>query len=237
MLTTDQALFCSAGEVAANDQAPHVGRGGRSGPRSPTSAGGAPVTKLTQAELEGHLLTAIAKHFWRGRIWKKTAKGPRHFKEPLSFAHLAAHLDGTGLAIGLAPIVPGTDLTRVAVLDFDDHDKTFGWDRMVGVARPVADALRAQGYVPMVFRSSGGHGIHIYLFWGEPVPARSAREMLKACLAGFDLKDGTKGVKHGEVEVYPRQNSVPLGGAGNMVVLPFAGESVLLDPVTLEVRP
>jgi hypothetical protein len=46
------------------------------------------------------------------------------------------------------------------------------------------------------------------------------REMLKAALAPCNFKSGTKGVAHGEVEIFPKQNEVKSDGYGSMFILP-----------------
>jgi hypothetical protein len=130
--------------------------------------------------------------------------------------------------VGLAPIVPGESTTRIAVLDFDSHKGEVGWDDMRSLAGHVAGHLASFGYAPITFRSSGGHGIHILLLWEEPQDAYSVREMLTSTLAIMGLTNGTKGVKHREVEIFPKQDSVPSDGYGSMFVLAYAGESELL---------
>lgn len=178
-------------------------------------------------------LTSLAQYFWRGAHWHSTADGPRPVREPLKNGHLHAHLNG-GPRVGLAPIAPGTDTTRVAVLDFDDHDKKLDWPIMLDLAYWVGEALKERGAVPVLFRSTSGRGIHLYLTWKEPQDAYSVRQFLIEALAACKLKPGTKGARHAQIEVFPKQDSVALDGLGNMVYLPFAGQSRLLGRVTLE---
>lgn len=173
-------------------------------------------------------LVAIAKHCWRGVHWEKGPDGPRPVREPLKKHHLERHLDGSGPGVGLAPIVPGERVTRIAVLDFDSHQGDVSWEDMLAVARNVSDELQERGMAPMAFRSSGGKGIHLILLWDEPQDAYSVRQFLVAVLAARDLKPGTKGVKHDQVEIFPKQDDVPADGLGNMFVLPFTGKSEFL---------
>lgn len=175
-------------------------------------------------------LVTIARHCWRDRIWmKRRGKTPKHIKTPLIEGHLVKHLDGTGPAIGLAPIVPGTSTTRIAVLDFDDHAGKLTWDQISTPVERVAAALRARGFAPVIFRSRGGKGAHLYLLFEAPVEARDVRSLLRTVLADCGFAVGTRGVEHGEVEIFPKQDRVSEDGAGNMFILPYAGESELLE--------
>jgi hypothetical protein len=174
-------------------------------------------------------IAGIARHCWRGGIWvKRSGHKPEHKKRPLTFEHLDAHADGSGPAIGLAPIVPGTSTTRVGLLDFDDHAEEMEWSVLCAKVARVVAVLRARGCDPLIFRSRSGTGVHVYIFFEEPVEARDVREFLRLTLEECGLKVGTKGVAKGEAEAFPKQNSVSPGGAGNMFILAYAGKSELL---------
>jgi KaiC/GvpD/RAD55 family RecA-like ATPase len=174
-------------------------------------------------------VAAIARHCWRGTHWERApGEHPRHVKAPLRITHLERHVAG-GPYIGLAPIVPGESTTRIAVLDLDSHKGEVSWEEMVEHARNICSALEGNGLKPMAFRSSGGQGIHLIMLWDESQDAHSVRELLARALSACRLKNGTKGVKHDEVEIFPKQNSVEIGSFGSMFVLPFAGKSELLE--------
>lgn len=177
----------------------------------------------------------IARQFWRGAHWTKTPAGPRFVREPLKLSHIERHVDA-GPGVGLAPITPGTSTTRVAVLDLDSHKGEATWQEMVDVARRLVVALREANCAPVPFRSSGGRGVHLYCFWQEEQDAFSVRALLARVLDAQGLKPGTRGVKAGEAEIFPKQDEVPLDGVGSMIVLPLTGESVPLDDATLELR-
>jgi hypothetical protein len=70
----------------------------------------------------------------------------------------------------------------------------------------------------------------VYLLFNEVQNAYSVREFLKRVLVSCGLRDGTGGVKAGQVEVFPRQDSVAEGKFGNMFVLALADKSL---PLTL----
>jgi hypothetical protein len=172
-------------------------------------------------------LMPLVERLHRGHCWLKTDNGPRRLAEPFTEFMLAEHAAGRK-AYGLCPIAPGTDTTRVALLDFDSHKGETPWDVMLDTARNVAFALEQEGYAPVLWRSSGGHGIHLYLLWGEPQDAHSVRCLMVDALAALGLKSGTGGVAAGEVEVFPKQDSVPADGFGSMFILPWAGKSEFL---------
>lgn len=148
--------------------------------------------------------------------------------EPLTDELIRQHLSG-GVARGVAPIKPGQKTTRLALLDFDSHKGETDWAGMVEVASAVIDELEAHGYPSIPFRSGGGNGIHLYMLWDEPQDARSVRQMLTGVLAGLGFSNGTDGVAKKQIEIFPKQDAVAVGGYGNQFILPLAGKSEPLD--------
>lgn len=145
-------------------------------------------------------------------------------------------LDPLPERFGVYLIAPGDNATVAGVLDFDNHgDSPVSWDRVVEIAQPVVKHLRALGYRPMAFRSTGGRGLHVWLVWDDPQPAARVRQfftdVVEAC--GLDIGDG--GIVLGRVEVFPKQDDVPADGWGTCIDPPLAGQSVPLDPKTLAV--
>jgi hypothetical protein len=148
--------------------------------------------------------------------------------EALNKRHLIRHLSGAP-AVGLAPIVPGTNTTKIAVLDFDSHDGAITWDKMRAVAKTVYEELQGSGLIAHPFRSSGGRGVHLILVWAALEDAYSVREKLRLCLSHCGLKSGTKGIRFDSVEIFPKSDSTPADRYGSMFVLPWTGQSVQLD--------
>ena len=100
---------------------------------------------------------------------------------------------------------------------------------MSAVVARVVDVLElVHGMHPILFRSSGGMGVHLYLIWDAPQDAYSVRRFMKGVLESVGLKDGARGVRAGEVEVFPRQDRVGVDGFGNQAILPLSGKSVPL---------
>jgi hypothetical protein len=162
--------------------------------------------------------------------WKKSKKGPYMVREPLGEWELTTHMQGT-IPKGVCPIKAGESTTRVAVLDLDSHKGETSWADMVKVADKLYEQLRYHNDSPIVFSSSGGKGIHFYLLWDEPQDAYSIRFYLRFTLESIGFKEGAGGVSKGEIEIFPKQDSVPVDGFGNMFILPYSGESVPLEPM------
>ena len=172
----------------------------------------------------------LVKRCYQGVSAVKASDGARWTKQPLTDARLRAHVEGKK-SRGLAPITPGESMTSVALLDVDDHDGSLGFDELREYVGQLCDALSARGLVPHPWLSSGGNGTHIYMIWDWPQDAYSVRQTLAEALASCELENGTSGLAQGQVEVFPKQDHVPIDGYGNFFILPLAGESVPLEPL------
>lgn len=171
---------------------------------------------------------ATAAKSERGMIWTREALTPVRIKR---------HLTG-GTARGVCPIKAGESTTKVALFDLDSHKGQTSWAEMIRVTDQLCYALEVFNLYPVIFRSSGGRGVHIYLVWDEPQDAYSVRQFLGGVLAELGFKNGAKGVSKGEIEVFPKQDSVAEEGFGNQFILPLAGQSAPLEPlVDFEVMP
>ena len=134
-----------------------------------------------------------------------TGRGYRTRNAALSEEVVIGHLTGRQ-PIAIYPVIG--DQTRIAVLDFDNHDNELTFDEMGARVLQLVHDLISTGLRPLAFRSGGGAGIHIWLVWKEPQKARSTRRLLTRIAARHGLKIGTGGLKAGEVEIYPKQDRV-----------------------------
>jgi hypothetical protein len=175
-------------------------------------------------------LVPLVKRMRQDVTARKGSNGSYWTDERITPALLEHHVNG-GPARGLSPIKEGQSVTMVACLDFDSHKGEVPWDQMAERAALVADRLAHQGLRVTPFRSSGGNGIHLIMLWDEPQDAYSVRALLGEVLGACGLKDGAGGLIQGQVEVFPRQDSVGQGEYGNQFILPLAGRSVPLDLV------
>lgn len=179
------------------------------------------------------LMAALEPLVQRVRTDVTATKGPKGMgwtREALTPARLAKHLNG-GPARGVCPIKAGESVTMVGLLDLDSHKGESTWEQMADAALQVVEALSKHGMEPVCFRSSGGNGIHIYVLWDAPQDAYSVRLALTNALADAGFSNGTGGVSRGQIEVFPKQDSVASDGFGNQFILPLAGKSEPLEPL------
>jgi hypothetical protein len=166
--------------------------------------------------------------------WRKKRSGATVCERdvPLTPKRINQHLSG-GDAVGVCPIREGESTIELALLDLDSHKGETPWEEMEKHTVRVCGRLEDLGCHPIPFRSSGGKGVHIYLIWKEPQDAYSVREFLREAIAPLGFVPGTKGVAAGTIEIFPKQDFVPVGGSGNQFILPLSGHSVPLDPLLL----
>ena len=133
---------------------------------------------------------------------------------PLTVDVVIKHLKGE-ITIGIYPLLPG-DLCNFLAIDFDK--KTYEQD--VIAFWNTCDELGVPIYVE---RSRSGNGAHIWIFFEESISARIARKMGNILLtktmekASLDLNSYDR--------LFPNQDTMPKGGFGNLIALPFQGES------------
>jgi hypothetical protein len=191
------------------------------------------VVRSTFAVKQGKPLSKAAKS-----KWKPADKGLELFLPQLT-AHVAKQI-----VIAVYPMEKGENKTRVGVLDFDDHDKKVEWADMVDAAKRVLDQLAEHSIFAFPVRSRRGRGIHLWIPFTEQVLAAQLRAFLKKVLADCGFIEGqTGGLAKSKVEIFPKQDSLAAGSidvqigeeVGSHITLPFAGDSVALDPETFEI--
>lgn len=133
---------------------------------------------------------------------------------PLTEDVVLKHLKGD-ITIGIYPLLPG-DLCNFLAIDFDK--KTYEKD--VIAFWNTCDELGIPIYVE---KSRSGNGAHVWIFFEESISARIARKMGNILLsktmekASLDLDSYDR--------LFPNQDTMPKGGFGNLIALPFQGES------------
>lgn len=101
-------------------------------------------------------------------------------------------------------------------------------------ARALLDTCHAKGIGAALERSRSGNGGHVWIFFSEPVPARTARQMGSALITETMEKRPDIGFTSYD-RFFPNQDTMPLGGFGNLIALPLqrkareVGNSVFVD--------
>ncbi len=134
---------------------------------------------------------------------------------PLSAELIRDHLLGKRL-LGSYPLQQD-DTTWFLVLDFDEDD----WQKNVSALR---ETCAQYNIIPAIERSRSGNGAHIWFFFEVPVSAKDARRF------GSGLLTKTMSNRH-ELDfasydrMFPCQDTLPKGGFGNLIALPFQGNA------------
>lgn len=168
--------------------------------------------------------TPVCKNEWvQGLCDKrryKCADCPNRAFVPLNFEAVKAHLRGNDpLWRDVAAIYPMCEdnTTWLLAADFDEAN----WQADVAAFRKCCTVL---GLTPAVERSRSGNGTHVWLFFSEPVSAADARRL------GSGLLTRTMACRHelsfaSYDRLFPTQDTVPKGGFGNLIALPFQGQA------------
>src|SRR5271166_5190778 len=100
--------------------------------------------------------------------------------------------------------------------------------------RALLDTCHAKGIAAALERSRSGNGGHVWIFFSEPVPARTARQMGSALITETMEKRPEIGFTSYD-RFFPNQDTMPLGGFDNLIALPLQrkareiGNSVFID--------
>lgn len=133
---------------------------------------------------------------------------------PLTDNVILKHLKGE-ITIGIYPLLPG-DLCNFLAIDFDkktyEKDVTEFWN--------ICDEFNIPIYVE---KSRSGNGAHVWIFFEESMPARIARKMGNILLTRTMEKASLNLDSYDRL--FPNQDTMPKGGFGNLIALPFQGES------------
>lgn len=123
------------------------------------------------------------------------------------------HLAGKHM-IGVYPLLQDETCFFLAI-DFDKS--TWQEDALAFV-----NTCRRHSISVALERSQSGNGAHVWIFFKEPIPARSAR------LLGTGLLTQTMQERHSVSldsydRLFPNQDTMPKGGFGNLIALPLQG--------------
>ncbi|MDA8195159.1 MAG: DEAD/DEAH box helicase family protein [Thermaerobacter sp.] len=119
--------------------------------------------------------------------------------------------------IGLYPLLPSEETWLLAV-DFDKAN----W---LQDALAYLNVCRSWDVPASLERSRSGHGAHVWIFFDEPVPARLARRLGTQILTAAARHMGRPRLDSYD-RFFPSQDTMPQGGFGNLIALPFQGQAV-----------
>ncbi len=180
---------------------------------------------------------ACANEWVRGICGKpqvKCGECPHQAFIPVSDDMIERHLrggDGRGqsdadFVAGVYPLLPDETCWFLAA-DFDKEN----W---MADAAAMIETCRVKGVPAGLERSRSGNGGHVWIFFSEPIPARTARHLGAALLTETMERRPEIGFASYD-RLFPSQDTMPLGGFGNLIALPFQrkarelGNSVFID--------
>ena len=161
---------------------------------------------------------AVAKNTAEKKAWYPASNGYYDRRnpdlKPLTPKVIEGHLRRDNrFHVGLYPLCID-DSCRLLVCDFDDDD-------FKQAARAYAEECRNQGLDPLIEVSRSGNGAHVWVFFGEPIPASLARSVGIGLLA----KASPDSYFASFDRFFPSQDTLPAKGRGfgNLIALPLAG--------------
>lgn len=107
--------------------------------------------------------------------------------------------------------------TKVLVIDFDEAD----WKEAANAIRLTA---KSHGIDAAVERSRSGNGAHVWFFFLELISAKTARDFGSSLITEAATLNKTITFKAFD-RMLPAQSTIPEGGFGNLIALPFQGKA------------
>ena len=87
-------------------------------------------------------------------------------------------------------------------------------------ASAMIETCKAKGVPAALERSRSGNGAHVWIFFSEPVPARTARQLGAAIMT--DTMEHRPEIGFASYDrFFPSQDTMPVGGFGNLIALPL----------------
>ena len=155
---------------------------------------------------------------WRPGICRKPqvkcTECPHQKFLPLDANAVERHLRGLD-TLGVYAI-DEKDMCRFLAADFDGD----GWRENIAAYRRVGANA---GVSIAVERSRSGNGAHAWIFFSDPVPAALARKLGALLLAKAGAVRPSMGLDAFD-RFFPNQDTLPLGGFGNLIAFPLAKE-------------
>lgn len=155
----------------------------------------------------------------------KCSECPNQQFLPFDEHAIRQHLEGRQV-IGVYPMLKNEACHFIAI-DFDKEN----W---MDDVRAVMATCRDDGVPAVVERSRSGNGGHVWVFFSEEIPAVLARKLGSALITKTMSRRYQIDMKSYD-RLFPNQDTMPKGGFGNLIALPFQkeamarGNSVFID--------
>ena len=196
-----------------------------------------PVRWENQRTAKSGYAPACANEWVRGICGKPRAKCgecPHQAFIPVTDEIIEKHLrggdasrtSGGDFVAGVYPLLPDETCWFLAA-DFDEAN----W---ASDAMAMLKTCHANGVPAALERSRSGNGGHVWIFFSEPAPARTARQLGAAMLTETMERRPEIGFASYD-RFFPSQDNMPIGGFGNLIALPLQrrarelGNSVFID--------
>ena len=155
-----------------------------------------------------------------GKPQVKCGECPHQAFIPVSDDVIEKHLRGSesprsvagDFVAGVYPMLPDESCWFLAA-DFDKAN----WAED---ASAMIDTCQAKGIPAALERSRSGNGGHVWIFFSEPIAARTARQLGAAIVTETMERRPEIGFASYD-RFFPSQDTMPLGGFGNLIALPL----------------
>ncbi len=179
----------------------------------------------------------VCKNEWVRSLCRKPAikcsECPNQQFLPFDEIAIRQHLDGRQV-IGVYPMLKNESCYFLAI-DFDGSTSlTTSKNHWLDDIRAIMATCRENGIPAAVERSRSGSGGHVWIFFSEEIPAVLARKLGSSLITKTMTKRYQIDMKSYD-RIFPNQDTMPKGGYGNLIALPFQkealarGNSVFID--------
>ncbi|WP_295158105.1 DEAD/DEAH box helicase family protein [Selenomonas sp. AE3005] len=172
----------------------------------------------------------VCGNFWQDvcpKRWRKPVKCHEcsvHKWQPFTEHAARQHLlgkdeKGKSLVAGTYALLEDSTC-KFLVFDFDDHDGSacYWQDEALGLRK----ICHTYGIDSALERSRSGNGAHVWLFFAQPIAAKTAR-----LFGRLLLEKGAEVMHQTDFNTFdrmlPNQDEMPAGGLGNLIALPLQG--------------
>lgn len=160
----------------------------------------------------------VCNHEWNRDLCQKPklrcSDCPNRDLVPVTDTVIRKHLDGK-MTVGVYPLLKDDNCHFLAI----DFDKS-SWMEDISA---FSETCKSMGIPTATERSRSGNGGHLWIFFSEAVSASEARKL------GCYFLTQTMSHRHqigldSYDRLFPNQDTVPKGGFGNLIALPFQKE-------------